>query len=173
MESRKDVLYHVVCAAPPAQYIQDFIISARESWDVCVIATPQALRFLDLPMLEELTGHSVRSEYKHSRIDADIFPKMDAMVVAPMTLNTTTKWAQGNADNLALSQLCKGLGLQLPIVAAPCISGPFSRHPAFSASITLLRENSIHVLYDPEQHPAPNIVPWSDILQRLNSIKRV
>ncbi len=167
LQKHKQVLYHVVCAAPPAQHIQDFVRLAQEAnWDVCVIATPQAITFLDIPLLEALTNHPVRSEYKRIGT-ADIFPKMDAMVVAPMTLNTTTKWAQGNADTLALSQLCKGLGLGLPIVAVPCISGPFSHHPAFPRSINELREAGVRILYDPDHYPAPHIVPWNIILETL------
>jgi phosphopantothenoylcysteine decarboxylase len=169
-QNHRKVVYHVVCAAPPAQGVQDFVKLAQEAnWDVCVIATPQATKFLDIELLEARTGHPIRSEYKQIGT-ADVFPKMDAMVVAPMTLNTTTKWAQGNADTLALSQLCKGLGLGLPIVAAPCMSGPFSRHPAFSRSIAELRTCGIQILYDPEQYPAPKIVPWEIILGTLQSI---
>ena len=168
-QNQKKVLYHVVCAAPPAQEAHHFVKLAQAAqWDVCVIATPPATHFLDIPSLEELTGHPVRSEYKRIGT-SDVFPKMDAMVVAPMTLNTTTKWAQGNADTLALSQLCKGLGLGLPIVAAPCISGPFSHHPAFPRSLAILRECGIQVLYDPERYPAPKIVPWEMILDTLQS----
>ena len=164
----KAVLYHDVCAAPPAQQVQDFIALAQAAdWDVCVIATPQATKFIDIPLLEELTGHPVRSEYKPIGTP-DVWPKIDAMVVAPMTLNTTTKWAQGNADTLALSQLCKGMGLGLPIVAAPCITGPYSRHPAFPQSIDLLRDYGVRVLYDPENYPAPRIVPWEIILHTLH-----
>jgi phosphopantothenoylcysteine decarboxylase len=168
-EKKKKILYHIVCAAPPAQRVQDFISLARVSgWDVCLIATPQATQFIDMPLLEELTGHPVRSEFKPIGTP-DVFPQMDAIIVAPMTLNTTTKWAQGNADTLALSQLCKGMGLGLPIVAVPCITGPFSRHPAFSQSIILLRECGVKILHDPEHYPAPQIVPWHIILDTLNA----
>ena len=162
------VLYLVVCAAPPAQHIQEFIQLAQDAkWDVCVIATPQATHFLDIPLLEKITAYPVRSEYKPLGTP-DVFPKMDAMVVAPMTLNTTTKWAQGNADTLALSQLCKGMGLGLPIVAAPCITSPYARHPAFPRSIAVLRDCGVRVLYDPESYAAPQIVPWEMILDTLN-----
>jgi phosphopantothenoylcysteine decarboxylase len=164
----RSVLYHVVCAAPPAQYVQNFVTLAQAAqWDVCIITTPHAANFINRPLLEELTGHPIRTDFKPIGTP-DVFPDMDAMVVAPMTLNTTTKWAQGHADTLALSQLCKGLGLGLPIVAAPCITRPFSRHPAFPQSVALLRECGVQVLYDPDQYPAPKIVPWSDILDKLN-----
>jgi phosphopantothenoylcysteine decarboxylase len=107
----RGVLYHIICAAPPAQNAQEFVMLAQAAqWDVCVIATPQATQFIDKPLLEELTGYPVRSQYKPPGTP-DVFPPMDVMVVAPMTLNTTIKWVQGNADTLALSQLCKGLGL--------------------------------------------------------------
>lgn len=168
MDKRR-TLYHVVCAAPPTQQVHDFIRLAQAArWNVCLIATPQATHFIDTPFLEELTGYPVRCEFKPIGAP-DVFPQMDAMVVAPMTLNTTTKWAQGNADTLALSQLCKGMGLGLPIVAAPCITGPFFRHPAFSQSITLLQECGVKILYDPERYPAPKIVPWANILDVLNA----
>jgi len=43
------VLYLIVCAAPPAQKIHEFVVPAKYmGWDVCVIATPQATRFLDI-----------------------------------------------------------------------------------------------------------------------------
>lgn len=45
-------------------------------------------------------------------------PYCDVVRHSSLAENTSTKWAQGNADTLALSQLCKRLGL--PIVAAPC-----------------------------------------------------
>ena len=164
------VLYHVVCAAPPSQSISHFIALAQKSgWDVCVIATPHATKFVDLSYIEQLTGHPIRSEYKTIGSD-DVFPKMNAMVVAPMTLNTTTKWAQGNADTLALSQLCKGLGLELPIVAAPCVTKAYANHPAFPKSIEVLRACGVHILYDPQHYPAPHIVPWERILDELNSM---
>ncbi len=170
MNGARTVLYHVICAAPPAQQVQDFITLAQAAnWDVCIIATPQATKFIDIPFLEELTGHPVRSEYKAIGLP-DVWPKMDAMTVAPMTLNTITKWAQGNADTLALSQLCKGMGLGLPIVAAPCITGPYSRHPAFPQSVALLQGCGVKILYDPELYPAPKIVPWSAVLDALNAL---
>lgn len=169
----KKVLYHIVCAAPPSQTVSHFIALAQKSgWDVCLIATPNATKFVDIPYLEQLTGHPVRSEYKAIGTE-DIFPKMNAMVVAPMTLNTTTKWAQGNADTLALSQLCKGLGLGLPIVVAPCITTAYANHPAFPRSIEILQAYGVHVLYEPQNYPAPYIVPWERILYELNAMTEI
>jgi len=58
-------LYVIVCAAPPARDAQTLVDLAQHAgWDVCVIATPAATRFIDAPSLEASTRHAVRSDYK-------------------------------------------------------------------------------------------------------------
>jgi hypothetical protein len=58
-EPRK-VLYLIVCASPRARRIGELIdrVQAR-SWTVCVIPTPQALKFIDRQTLEQQTGLEV------------------------------------------------------------------------------------------------------------------
>ena len=91
----KRVLYLVSCASRPAQRVQEFVLLAQaEGWDVCVIATPQATKFVDIPLLEQLTGHPVRSEYKRPE-EPDVLPRADAIVVFPAAVNTLNKWALG------------------------------------------------------------------------------
>jgi len=60
------VLYIIACGGPPAGQLPAFAGSAQEhGWDVCVIATPDGTKFLDAGRLADLTGHPVRSRYKH------------------------------------------------------------------------------------------------------------
>lgn len=147
------VLYIVVCAAPPAQDAPKLVRAARdEGWDTCVIATPSALRFIDVPGLEQLTGHPVRSQYK-SPGAADVLPDADAIIVAPATVNTINKWALGICDNLALGLLVEGIGKRLPIVAMPFTNYAHAAHPAFGASIGNLRSWGVNVLYGPDVYP--------------------
>jgi hypothetical protein len=54
------------------------------AWKVCVITTPQGTKFLDVPLVEQLTGYPVRSEYKRPE-EPDVFPRADAIVVFPAT----------------------------------------------------------------------------------------
>ncbi len=167
----KGVLYVISCAAPPAQRIQDFVVQARNvGWDVCVIATPQALTFIDKPLLEELTGHPVRNHYKRPE-EPDVLPRADALVVLPATFNTLNKLALGITDTLALGLLCEYLGLGKPIIAVPNFySFDMGRHPAISKSITLLREYGMCILYEPEKYPPSNNVPWEVVLEELHRI---
>lgn len=55
------VLQMVVCGARPASEIARLVELAKaDRWDVHLIATPAGRDFLELPILEALTGHPVR-----------------------------------------------------------------------------------------------------------------
>lgn len=166
------VLYLIICAAGPAPHATTVVgVAQAAGWDVCVIATPQATTFIDIPLLEQLTGHPVRSEYKRPN-DPDALPRADALVVFPATFNTINKWALGISDTLALGLLCELTGLKLPIVAVPSFrtGGGLDTHPAFKRSIRMLRRCGVHVLYEPQTYPPRNLVPAEVILEELHRI---
>lgn len=164
------VLYLVSCASRPAQRIQEFVALAQtDGWDVCVITTPQATKFVDIPLLEQLTGHPVRSEYKRPE-EPDVLPRADAIVVFPATVNTLNKWALGILDTLALGLLCEYMGLRMPVLAIPCVltGSGLDSHPTFSRSMAFLKECGVRVIYEPEKYPPKNEVPWQIILDELH-----
>lgn len=169
--SNKPVLYLIICAAPPAQQIHEFIpVLQSRGWDVCVIATPQATRWLQTKDLEAITGHIVRVDYKLPG-EADPLPKADAILVMPATFNTVNKWAQGIGDTLATSLLCECLGRGMPpIVLVPCLKMDLVRHPAFPQSIAVLREYGVRILHEPERYPSPLMVPREEVLSALQTI---
>jgi phosphopantothenoylcysteine decarboxylase len=165
------VLYLIVCAAPPAQQTPDVVpLLQSAGWDVCVIATPQAARWMDLSALAQLSGHIVRTDYKLPG-EADPLPKADAILVMPATFNTINKWTQGIGDTLAASILCEALGRGTPpAIVVPCLKMDLVRHPAFSRSIALLRECGVRVLHQPERYPSPLMVPRNEVLETLRGI---
>ena len=167
------VLYLMVCAAPPAQQTQEVVpLLQAAGWDVCVIATPQAARWMDIEAIATHSGHLVRTDYKLPG-EADPLPKADAMLVMPATFNTINKWAQGIGDTLVTSLLCEALGRGSPsVITVPCLKMDLVHHPAFSRSITLLRECGVHVLHEPERYPSPLMVPWNEILETLIKVTR-
>ena len=145
--SRKLVLYIVVCGSPAARGVGDAVrLAQADGWDVCVVATPDGLKFIDVPSLVWLTGHPVRHRYKLPG-EPDVLPAADAMLVAPATVNTINKWSAGIADTLALGLIVEGVGMGLPIVAMPFTNEAMARHPAFPRSIALLREWGVSVLF--------------------------
>lgn len=141
------VLYAIACGSPVAVHIGDLVRMAQEvGWEVCVIATPDGRKWLDVPALTRQTGHPVRSHYKNPG-DVDVIPLPDAIVVAPATVNTVNKWANGIADTLALGTLIEGYGLGLPIVAVPYTNTAMAAHPAFRENLHRLRAWGVRVLF--------------------------
>ncbi|MBJ7597066.1 MAG: flavoprotein [Candidatus Nephthysia bennettiae] len=152
-DGRASVLYIVVCAAPPARHVHVLVAMAKQDrWDVCVIATPSARKFIDAAQLQEQTGHPIRSEYKDPG-QPDILPPPDAIIIAPATFNTINKWAAGISDTLALGLITEAIGKGLPLVALPFLNIAQARHPAFDRSVHELRQAGVSVLLGPEIYP--------------------
>jgi phosphopantothenoylcysteine synthetase/decarboxylase len=170
------VLYVIACAAPPARHVSRLIEPAQKAgWDVCLLMTPSAARFIDSAALEKLTGHPVRSEYKEPGTP-DVLPPPDAIIVAPATLNTINKWGYGICDTLGLGILVEAIGKKLPVVALPFTNFAHAAHPAFEENIGKLRSWGVRVLYGPDVYPlhAPgtgsqhlDIFPWELALASL------
>jgi phosphopantothenoylcysteine synthetase/decarboxylase len=121
-------------------------LAQGDGWEVCVVSTPDGLKWIDVPGLADLTGHPVRHRYKYPG-DPDVLPAADAMLVAPATVNTINKWVAGIADTLALGLIVEGIGKGLPIVAVPFTNEAMARHPAFPRSVDTLREWGVTVLF--------------------------
>ena len=136
----KRVVYVISCGTPNAQQLYTLVpLLQSANWEVCVILTPYATRFVDQAHLVSLTGHPVRSDYKRPE-DPGALPHADALVVYPATFNTLNKWALGISDTLALGLLCEFTGMKLPILAIPVVrKGKLAEHPAFQRSLRMLR----------------------------------
>jgi phosphopantothenoylcysteine synthetase/decarboxylase len=144
----RGVLYAVVCAAPPALTIRALVEQAQlRGWDVCVILTPTAARWLaaELPALQVLTGHPVRSAYKLPG-EPDVLPPPDAIIVGPASANTINKWGAGICDNLALGLICEAVGKRLPLVALPFFNSAQAAHPALARNVAELRNAGVTIL---------------------------
>jgi Flavoprotein len=170
----RGILYIIACGASSATLVPNLVMRAQaQAWKVCVITTPQGTKFIDIPLLEQLTGYPVRSEYKRPE-EPDVLPRADAIIVFPATFNTINKWAPGISDTLALGILCEYTGLKMPIVAVPCfrIGGGLDGHPAFFRSLQMLRDYGVRVLYEPDSYPPKNQIPGDVILEALHETMR-
>lgn len=174
------VLYLVACGGRPAGFLGPFINDVHDvGWQVCVIATPSALKFMDTAQLAKLTGHPVRYDYKQPD-QPDVLPPPDAAVVAPATFNTINKWAYGSSDTLALGTLNEAIGLGIPVVAVPTPSTALAKHPAFTESVARLRSWGVTVLFDPDRYPLPkpnmgppaaDLFPWHALREEVAAIR--
>ena len=167
------VLYLFGSAAPPVFDIARVIEDAqRRGFDVCLGLTPTATRWLgaQLPALQELTGHPVRSEYKLPG-EPDVWPKADVIVVAPATFNTVNAWALGITRDFVIGVVAEGVGKGIPMVAMPCVNAAYVQHRQFERSVAELRAMGVEVLYG-EGGFVPNLpgqgrpkeYPWGVVL---------
>jgi phosphopantothenoylcysteine synthetase/decarboxylase len=172
----------VACGGYTAGQLDGFVRRLQgQGWEICIIATPSALKFMDTALLEALTGHVVRSDYKQPD-EPDVLPPADAMAVVPATFNTINKWAAGISDTLALGLLNAAIGLELPVVVAPTPNAVLARHPAFVASVATLRSWGVRILFDPEKYPLPapntglraaDFFPWDVLEAHMAEIRAI
>lgn len=149
------VLYLVACAAPPTLRLQHGIKLAQDhGWEVCLIVTPTARTWIDVPALTNLTGHPVRSHYKLPG-EADALPPADAMLAAPTTFNTVNKWAAGITDELALGLISEAIGKGIPLAAIPFLNSAQASHPVFQRNIASLRDWGVRVFHGPGEFDPP------------------
>ena len=169
------VLYVISGGGPQAGQLAEFVGFAQgEGWDVCVVATPDGAKFLDVAELKALTGHPVRVQFKNPD-DPDVLPPADAMVIAPATFNTINKLAHGISDTLALGLLNEAVGLGLPITAVPWPNAALARHPAFRRSVAELLDWGLTVILDPARLPdagdEPAVFPWELLRADLANLR--
>src|SRR5258708_8736727 len=144
-QQKPGVLYVIVCAAGPANHVQDFVVLAQSAgWDICVIPTPHAVSFLDVPLLTRLTGHEVRSEYRKSGT-SETLPPCDVLVVVAATFNTVNKFALGIADTRALTILSAQFGRGRPVLVVPCVNPHhLTPHPPLLTTLPIPTELLFH-----------------------------
>lgn len=172
-------LYLFGSAAPPVFEVAEAVENAQaRGWDVCLGLTPTAARWLeaDLPNLERLTGHPVRSEYKRPG-EPDVWPKADAILAAPATFNTINSWASGLTSNFVVGVLAEGIGKRIPLVSMPCVNAAYVQHPAFDRSVGTLRGAGVTVLYGeggfvPNQPGERRPYPWHLALDAVTTAAR-
>ncbi|MFE4975323.1 flavoprotein [Kitasatospora sp. NPDC056651] len=167
-------LYVIVCASGVADGVGELITAAHaEGWRAGVIATPNALGFLDQEAIEAETGYPVRSAWRTPSSTRPM-PEPDAVAVVSATFNTINKWALGIADTLALGILCETYGLGVPVVVQPYVNSALAAHPAYSESLARLRSMGVlvgdSVPHRPKSGGARDEYSWTHVLDVLRPI---
>lgn len=172
------VLYVIVCGAGAASHVEQLVKPAMaRGFDVWLVPTPDGLGFVDVPALEELTGHPIRARYRRPG-ESGKLPHADAVIVAPATYNTINKWAAGISDTFALGLLAELTPSGVPIAVLPFVNASLAANRAFDRSVAELRESGVTVLLGEGAfvpHPAGTgdsrigVFPWELALDAVES----
>ncbi|MCK9425201.1 MAG: bifunctional phosphopantothenoylcysteine decarboxylase/phosphopantothenate--cysteine ligase CoaBC [Ignavibacteriaceae bacterium] len=133
-----------------AAYKSAYLISklVQNGFEVKVVATDYALKFIGKATLEGLTGNKVLTD---SFEDGEMMSHIslnkwaDLTIVCPATANTINKLAAGFADNL-LTSLFLAHDRTKPYLIAPAMNTLMYDHPATQASLKKMNEWGVQIL---------------------------
>jgi len=115
-------------------------------YDVTVVPTAAALRFVGAPTWAALSGKPVSAEVwadVHQVPHVRLGQQADLVVVAPATAHLVARAAHGLADDLLTNTL---LTARCPVVLAPAMHTEMWEHPATVSNVAALRSRGVHVI---------------------------
>ncbi len=137
------------CAALISKLVQS-------DYDVKVVATESALKFIGRATLEGLSHNFVYTdsfEPKHMMSHISLNQWADLVIVCPASANTINKMAQGIADNLVTS-LFLAHDRTKPYLIAPAMNTAMYEHPATQNSLKTLASWGATILPTADGHLA-------------------
>ena len=117
----------------------------KAGYDVRVVMTEAATRFITPVTMQALTGQAVWADLWDARVPdnmahIELSRDRDLMVVAPASADFLAKLAQGLADDL-LSTLC--VARRCPLLVAPAMNVEMWQNAATQRNVARLREDGI------------------------------
>lgn len=118
------------------------------NYNLKIIATESALKFVGLSTLEGLTSEKVHVDLYANGSNMDhihLIRWADAVIVAPATANYINKIANGIADDLA-STAFLAHDFQKPFIVMPAMNTKMYEHPSTQKSVAQLKAWGVQVL---------------------------
>lgn len=132
-----------IAAYKAVNVVRAFVL---RGYDVHVVATDAALRFVGTPTLEAISRNPVHtslyegvSEVRHVAIGQSA----DLILIAPATANSIAKIAAGLADDLLGNTI---LASTAPLVIAPAMHTEMWNNPATVANVATLRSRGVTII---------------------------
>jgi phosphopantothenoylcysteine decarboxylase / phosphopantothenate---cysteine ligase len=118
----------------------------ESGYDVTVVPTAAALKFVGAPTWAALSGKPVATDVwtdVHQVPHVRLGQQADLVVVAPATADLLARAAHGLADDLLTSTL---LTARCPVILAPAMHTEMWQHPATVANVATLRSRGVRVI---------------------------
>ena len=114
--------------------------SIKKGYNVNVIMTPNAKKFITPLTFEGLTGAPViESTFSDAMGHIDLAKWCDIACVAPLTANTMAKLAVGICDDMVTTTLC-AIPRQTPILLCPAMNTQMWNNPTTQRNIHWIKE---------------------------------
>ncbi len=155
MEQRKRILLGVsgsIAAYKVPWLVRDL---QRAGWDVRVVMTPTAARFVSVEVLQNLTGSPVPVDVFALPLQSERSWHIqwarwaDAMMIVPASLTTLAKLAVGIADT-PVTLVAFSLPPETPLGCAPAMDVEMWKHPVTQRRVQELQHLGVQIL-PPEQ----------------------
>lgn len=116
--------------------------------DVKVIITPTASNFVGKVSLAALSGHPVWDQFAEEKTGlwnnhVELGLWADLFLIAPLTANTLSKMASGQADNLLLATF---LSARCPVVVAPAMDLDMWTHSSTQRNLKIIQSDGVQVI---------------------------
>ena len=114
-----------------------------------VVLSPSALEFMGIKTLETLTNSQVYTDTfapKQSTEHISLADWADLFVIAPITANTISKFANGIADNLITSVFNAYIGAKKPVIIAPAMNTGMLNNPFVKNNTKALKNEGVQVV---------------------------
>ncbi|WP_308441850.1 flavoprotein, partial [Microbispora siamensis] len=118
-----------------------------DGWTVQIVATPNALDFIDVPALEKQTGRPVRSQYRKPGDPKP--PRADAIIVAPRPTTPSTSSPKASPTPTPSASSPKPPGLGIPVAVLPFVDTALAARAPFRQAVEGLRVEGVTVLLGP------------------------
>jgi len=133
-----------------AAYKSAYLVSAlkKRGYDVHVLMTQNALKFVGAVTFETLTGNAVLTDTFERKEEYDVkhvslAKKADMLIIAPATADILAKAAAGIADDMLTTTL---LAAACPVVFAPAMNEAMFADTATQHNISMLKKRGYYVM---------------------------
>jgi phosphopantothenoylcysteine decarboxylase / phosphopantothenate---cysteine ligase len=143
----------------------------RHGADVTVVMTREAIELVSPAIFEWSTGNKPVIEITGRVEHVELTSSVDAVVVAPCTANSLSKFACGIADDPVSTFFCTVLGTGKPLVIAPAMHEPMLRNPILQESMDKLRKLGVVFVSGRLEESKSKLASPEDILAALTASK--
>ena len=146
--ANKKILLGVTGSIAAYKAVELVRLIRKENWDVSVIMTEAATRFVGEITFRTLSRHPVVTDMFEKVEDwepmhVSLADSADVLLIAPCTANVIAKLAHGLADD-ALTAVA--LACRSPLIIAPAMNENMWNHPATRENISVLKSREVRII---------------------------